>query len=51
MVQRVDDLAVDVELELIRGAVSDPDRLGALVACEPRQLELDQAPLARRRRT
>ena len=46
-VQRVDDLAVDIELELIGGAVSDPYRLGALVAGQPRQLELDQASLPR----
>ncbi len=45
--QRIDDLAVDIELELTGGAVSDPYRLGALVARQPRQFELDQASLPR----
>ncbi len=44
---RIDDLAVDVELELVRRVVSDANGLRSLVALEPRQLELDQPPLAR----
>ena len=50
-VQRVQDLAVDVELELPGGAVADPDRPGVLVAGQPVQGQLGQAPLAVRRRT
>ena len=46
LVERLDDLAVDVELELVRRAVSDADRLRALVAAEPGKLELGQPPLA-----
>ena len=46
-VQRVDDLAVDVELELVRRVVSDANGLRSLVALEPGELELDQPPLAR----
>ena len=45
LVQHVEHLAVDVELELVARAVADPHRLRALVAFEPRQLELGQAPL------
>ncbi len=40
------DLAVDVELKLLRRRVADADRCGALVAGQVRQLELGQAPLA-----
>ena len=36
-VHGVDELAVDVELELMSGAVADPDGCGALVALEMRQ--------------
>ena len=46
LVEDVCHLAVDVELELRARAVADPDRLRALVAVEPRQLELEQSPLA-----
>src|SRR5919204_1472941 len=47
LVQRVQDLAVDVELELLHRGVPDPDRLRALIAREPGQLEIGEAPLAR----
>ena len=47
LVQGVDHLAVDVELELARCPVADPHGLRALVAREPRKLDLDQAPLTR----
>ena len=46
LVERVDHLAVDVELELLARRVADADRRGALVAGEPRELELGEAPLA-----
>ena len=46
LVQRVDDLAVDVELALVRRAVADADRLRALVAAEPGKLELREPALA-----
>ena len=45
-VQRVDELAVHVELELVGGAVPDPDRLRPFVPGEPRQLDLREPPLA-----
>ena len=41
-----DDLAVDVQLELLGCRVADPHRLGALVAGKLRQLVLGQPPLA-----
>ncbi len=47
LVERVDDLAVDVELALVGRAVADADRLRALVAGEPGKLELGESPLAR----
>ena len=47
LVEAVEHLAVDVELQLAARRVADPHRLRALVAVEPRQLELAQAPLAR----
>ena len=46
LVKRVDDLTVDVELALIRRAVSDPDGLRALVAAQPGELELREPSLA-----
>ena len=46
LVERVDDLAVDVELALVGRAVADADRLRALVAGEPGKLELGEPPLA-----
>ena len=48
LVEGVHHLAVDVELELVAGAVADPDRLRPLVAGQPGQLELGQPPLAGR---
>ena len=42
-----DDLAVDVELELLRCGIANPDRPGVLVAGKVLQLELSQAPLPR----
>ena len=45
---RVHQLAVDVELELVRGGVADPHGRRALVAGQPRQLELGEPPLPRR---
>ncbi len=45
-VQRVEHLAVDVQLELVDGAVADPDGSGALVAGQPRYLVLGQPALA-----
>ena len=47
LVQRVDDLAVDVELELLGGGVADAHRPRALVAGQPVDLPLGQPPLAR----
>ena len=41
-----EDLAVDVELELLRGGVADAHRPGALVPGKLLELELGQAPLA-----
>ncbi len=46
LVQRVHHLAVDVELELRVCGVADAHRLRSVVARQPRQLELDQPPLA-----
>ena len=46
--ERVHQLAVDVELELLRGGVADPHRRRALVAGQPVELELGQPPLAGR---
>ena len=46
LVEAVEHLAVDVELELAACRVAHPHGLRALVAVEPRQLELAQAPLA-----
>ncbi len=46
LVERVEHLAVDVELELLARRVADPHRARALVAGEPRQLVLRQPPLA-----
>src|SRR5207245_3476485 len=46
LVQRVEHLAVDVELQLAARGVSDPAGARTLVPCEPRKLELRQAPLA-----
>ena len=48
LVEHVEHLAVDVELELLARAVADPNRLRALVAGEPGELELGQAALAGR---
>ena len=48
LVEEVEHLAVDVELELLAGAVPDPDRRRALVAGEPVELELRQPPFAGR---
>ncbi len=45
--QRVHHLAEDVELQLRRGRVADPDRPRALVAGQPVELHLGQPPLAR----
>ena len=43
--QRVDDLAIHVELALVDGGVADPDRGRALVAGQPGGLPLGQAAL------
>jgi hypothetical protein len=43
-VQRVHHLSVDVELELSRRGVADPDRRRALIARQPVELELGEAP-------
>jgi hypothetical protein len=45
-VQGVHHLAVDVELELVDGAVADPHRPGLLIAGQPVQLLLGDPPLA-----
>ncbi len=47
LVEGIDDLAVHVELELIRSAVSDANRLRTFVAREPGQLELGEPAFAR----
>ena len=46
LVQRVEDLAVDVELELRARRVADADGPRPLVALEPRELELRDPPLS-----
>ena len=46
LVQRVHQLAVHVELELLCGAVPGPDRRGALVAGQPVELGLGETPFA-----
>ena len=51
LVERVEDLAVDVELELRARRVADADGPRPLVALEPRQLELGDAAAPRRART
>src|SRR5215211_3156422 len=47
VVERVHDLAVDIQLLLVARGVSDANRLGPQVAGEPGHLELGQAPLPR----
>ena len=47
LVERVPELSVDVELELLRGGVADAHRRRALVAGEPVELELLEPALAR----
>ena len=47
LVERVQDLPVDVELELSCGLVAGPDGPRPLVALEPGELELGEPPLAR----
>ncbi len=47
LVESVDDLAVDVELTLVRCAVADANGLRAFVPGEPGQLELREPPLSR----
>src|SRR5579859_4803709 len=47
LVQRVQNLPEHVELDLLARRIPDAHGRGALVAREPRQLELGQAPLAR----
>ena len=46
LVERLGDLAVDVELQLRRGGVADPHRPRPLVAGQPLELPLVEAPLA-----
>src|SRR5437588_2808400 len=46
LVERVEHLAVHIELKLPARGVADPDGARGLVASEPRELELRQAPLA-----
>ena len=46
LVEAVEHLPVHVELELLARRVPHPHRLRALVAVEPRELELAEAPLA-----
>src|SRR6266700_5305577 len=46
MVQRVHDLAENVDLQLSRGSVADPDRLRALVARKPGHLPFGKPFLA-----
>ena len=45
-VQRVEQLAVDVELGLVPGAVADPHRARVAPAAQVRQLALGQVVLA-----
>src|SRR5437762_594650 len=47
LVERIHHLAVDVDLELLARGVPDPHGRRALVAGQPRQLELREPPLAR----
>ena len=47
LVQRVDHLAVHVELELLVRGVADAHRRRALVAGQPVELALGEPPLAR----
>ena len=47
LVERLEHLAVDVELELLRGGVSYPNRPRPFVAGEPVELALVESPLAR----
>ncbi len=42
LMRRVEELAVDIELELRRGGVADPDRLRILVAGQPVELDFGQ---------
>ena len=46
LVERVERLAVDIELELVVRPVADANRRGLFVARQPRQLDLGEAVLA-----
>src|SRR4051812_28416672 len=48
LVEEVEDLPVDVELELSRRRVADPDWFRTLVPREPVELQLRESPLPRR---
>ena len=46
LIERIQDLAVDVELQLAARGISDPNGTRSFVAVEPRELELRQPPFA-----
>ena len=46
LVKRIDQFAVDIELQLGMCGIADPNRLRAFVARQPADLPFRQAPLA-----